>query len=73
MDPNFSIKIVEESNLYALQYDSNKPLDFDQNKREQFIVMVFLISIRLNFIGIQKLDYGKMADMNAFETIKRNL
>ncbi len=80
MDDHFIEHIVEQSKLYALQCDINKPMDFDPNKLEQFIGMVFWMSIvkmpRARLYWGTDTRYDKIADVmpcNTFETIKRNI
>ena len=44
-DDELLLRIVDESNKYALQIDINKPLGLTQAELEQFIGILYLMSI----------------------------
>lgn len=79
-DNNMKEWIVEESNKFAIQNDPNKPLSLTKNELEQFMGMLFTMSIvklpRARLYWSSYLRISQVADVMPllrFETIKRNL
>ena len=80
VDDELLEKIVYESNLYAVQQDSNKPLCLSKDELEQFLGINFLMSIvkmpRTRSYWEARLRYDKVADVmpcRRYEEIKRNI
>ena len=80
IDQDLLVHIVEESNLYALQEDINKPLNLTTAELEQFIAILFQMSIvkmpQARMYWSKECRYALVADImpvNRFEEIKRLL
>ena len=80
IDQDLLVHIVEESNLYALPEDINKPLNLTTAELEQFIAILFQMSIvkmpQVRMYWSKECRYTPVADImpvNRFEEIKRLL
>ena len=72
--------IVDESNKYAIQKNPNQPLQLNQNELEQFIGMLYAMSIvrmpSTRMYWSREFYYDKVAEVmtvNRFEKIKRSI
>ena len=80
IDDDILQKICDESNIYALQCNVNKPLKLTKGELEQFIGILFVMSIckmpSQRMYWRLETRYGKVADVmwsKRFEEIKKNL
>lgn len=80
VDSKMKQLLVDESNKYAIQKDPNKPLNLTVNELEQFIGILYLMSIvklpRARLYWSSFLRFPKIADvmsLQRFETIKKYL
>ena len=74
------MRIFEESNRYAAQVDTDKPLNLTFDELEQFIGILFLTSVvrmqTTRDYWEQSLQYGRLASITTirkFERIKKSL